>query len=108
MASSLDIRKFQMIHDLPQTGVMDARLMTAIKKKQAENKLNPTGLIDSATLALYKRLWPYAWGLSPTQGGSSGSSPINTGGAADFSPVADKIIGGVLLYGIFRVLMKVF
>jgi hypothetical protein len=30
------------------------------------------------------------------------------GNAYDFNPVLDKIIGGVLLYGIFRVLMKIF
>lgn len=26
----------------------------------------------------------------------------------DFNPVLDKVIGGILLYGIFRVLMKLF
>jgi hypothetical protein len=38
----------------------------------------------------------------------TGSIPQGQGGAYDFNPVLDKIIGGVLLYGIFRVLMKIF
>lgn len=46
-------------------------------------------------------------------GGSYNPTPVNAGGSptgngADFSPVLDKLIGGILLYGIFRVLMKVF
>jgi hypothetical protein len=40
--------------------------------------------------------------------GGSVSTPQGQGGAYDFNPVLDKIIGGVLLYGIFRVLMKIF
>jgi murein DD-endopeptidase MepM/ murein hydrolase activator NlpD len=42
----------------------------------------------------------------PTNTGGQ-SSPV-AGNAANFSPMLDKMIGGVLLYGIFRVLMKVF
>jgi len=106
MASSLDIKKFQMIHNQAQTGVMTASLMSAIKVTQAKNGLSATGLIDSGTLALYKRLWPYAWGLSGSK--PSMPAPSSSGGAMDFGPMADKVIGGVLLYGIFKVLMKVF
>lgn len=101
---TLTIKKFQMIHNQSQTGQMTAALSTAIKSVQAKNGLPTTGLIDTATLNLYKQKWPYAWGLSSTSPVQSGS----TGGGADFSPVLDKVIGGVLLYGIFRVLMKVF
>jgi hypothetical protein len=39
---------------------------------------------------------------------SSGGSKIKQEDAYDFNPVLDKVIGGILLYGIFRVLMKLF
>lgn len=45
---------------------------------------------------------------APTPSNSGGQAKPMTGNAADFSPMLDKMIGGVLLYGIFRVLMKVF
>jgi len=38
--------------------------------------------------------------------GSTGGNA--TGEAYDFNPVLEKVIGGILLYGIFRVLMKLF
>lgn len=40
--------------------------------------------------------------------GGSKTGASNTGKAYDFQPVLDKVIGGILLYGIFRVLMKIF
>lgn len=107
MASSLDIKKVQMIHKIKQDGKMGPVTMTYIKQFQSKQGLKVTGLLDSATLAKYKQLWPYAWGgSSSSSSGSSSSSSV--GQAADFGPMADKLIGGVLLYGIFRVLMKVF
>lgn len=100
---TLTIKKFQMIHNQAQTGQMTAALSVAIKGQQAKNGLPATGLIDSNTLNLYKQKWPYAWGLSAT-------SPVkaNPSSGADFSPILDKVIGGILLFGIFKVLMKVF
>jgi peptidoglycan hydrolase-like protein with peptidoglycan-binding domain len=103
MATVSDIKNFQMIHKLPQTGVMDTTLSNAIKRYQADFGLSVTGVIDTATLNKYKQTWPYAWGLSATSPVSGGS-----GSGTDFTPMLDKLIGGVLLYGIFRVLMKVF
>lgn len=44
----------------------------------------------------------------PAPSNSGGQAKPVSGNAADFSPMLDKMIGGVLLYGIFRVLMKVF
>lgn len=109
MASSLDIKKFQMIHNQKQTGVMTPSLMTAIKGVQAKNGLSATGLIDSGTLALYKRLWPYAWGLNSSGGSTNpNGSNGNYGSAFNPEPMLDKLIGGILLFGIFKVLMKVF
>ena len=39
---------------------------------------------------------------------STGGSQTTTTEAYDFNPVLEKVIGGILLYGIFRVLMKMF
>lgn len=41
-----------------------------------------------------------------TPGSNVGGASV--GDAQDFNPIIDKLIGGILLYGIFRVLMKVF
>jgi hypothetical protein len=41
--------------------------------------------------------------LNQVQGGNT-----NTSEAYDFGPVLEKVVGGILLYGIFRVLMKIF
>lgn len=109
--STLDIKKIQMIHKMPQTGKLDAKLMSYMKGVQAKNGLTPSGVITAGTLNVYKKKWPYAWGLAPTSGssGSSGSTgSSNFGSAVNPEPILDKVIGGVLLYGIFRVLMKVF
>lgn len=39
---------------------------------------------------------------------SQGVGGVKQEEAYDFNPVLDKVIGGILLYGIFRVLMKLF
>lgn len=63
------------------------------------NNLRSTTIQPGMKLKIY---YYSSTGSAPSTGGS------NLGGAADFGPVTDKLIGGVLLYGIFRVLMKVF
>lgn len=69
--------------------------------------------LKSSTIQPGMRLKIYYYSSSGPVQGPSPTGPITGGnlgggGAADFGPMTDKIIGGVLLYGIFRVLMKVF
>lgn len=47
-------------------------------------------------------------GPSPTGPVTGGNLGGNYGSAFNPEPVLDKVIGGVILYGFFRVLMKVF
>lgn len=46
--------------------------------------------------------------MANVHGAGSGGGTLGQGQAYDFNPVLEKVIGGILLYGIFRVLMKIF
>lgn len=100
------VRKMQTIHGLSVNGTFDESLASKVRGLQVQEGLSVNGYVDDATLRMYQRKWPYLFtGYTPVALGGGG---FGGGGAGIDSSLLDKVIGGILLYGIFRVLMKVF
>jgi peptidoglycan hydrolase-like protein with peptidoglycan-binding domain len=101
------IRDVQRQLKVPVDGILGPVTANAIRKYQARFGLPQTGQVDARTLQQLKTNWPSVFG-NP----SSGSSPSTSNGVA-IDPLAqggmlEMIIKTVILYGIFKVLMKVF
>lgn len=88
-----------------------------VKQGDSLSKIGAMYGVSWNSLALHNNIKSpytiYAGQVLSIPGSSAAPTPVNAGGGssmggADFSPVLDKVIGGILLYGIFRVLMKVF
>jgi hypothetical protein len=116
MASAVDIKNVQKIHSLTQTGTYNTATTNAIKNYQRQWGFQQSGVLDNNTLQKYKTTWPYAWGLNTggveTSGTVSPYPSTSASGAYDLPASASGALGlvinGVILFGIFKVLMKVF
>lgn len=79
-------------------GVFGKQTQQAVMEFQRSRGLKTDGIVGSKT-------WGAMFGGGSSVGSSNSGVAFGTGGAGGFM---DKIIGGVLLYGFFKVLMKVF
>lgn len=95
------VRKMQTIHKLPINGVFDEKLAQEVREVQAKNGVTVNGYVDDATLRIYQNTWTYIFkGYTPI--------PISGAGVAVDGNLFQTAIAGILLYGVFKVLMKIF
>jgi peptidoglycan hydrolase-like protein with peptidoglycan-binding domain len=102
------VKKVQVVHKIPQDGIYGPVTKSKVQGFQKTQGVPVTGNLDSATIYQYKRLWPALFGANST---SSPAPTTNNGQVVDpLKPggILEMVIKTVLLYGMFKVLMKVF
>jgi peptidoglycan hydrolase-like protein with peptidoglycan-binding domain len=102
------VKKVQIVHKIPQDGIYGPVTRGKVIGFQKQQGISQTGNLDSATIYQYKRLWPALFGANsssspaPTTNNGVVVDPLKPGG------ILEMVIKTVLLYGMFKVLMKVF